>query len=106
MSTSTFSTVLLIVVLSLLLICAGAFFGLFAILHWAKKPVENRDTTESAPVKEKPPDNNTHKETPEEAERRRLIEDQNAFRILMNYSVATAYGMADADDSKPSGGDS
>ena len=32
-------------------------------------------------------------ETPEEAERRRLIEDQNASRCLMNYNVEMAYGM-------------
>ena len=37
-------------------------------------------------------------ETPEEAERRRLIEDQKASKQLMNYSVEMAYGMITARD--------
>lgn len=37
-------------------------------------------------------------ETPEEAERRRLIEDQNASRCLMNYNVEMAYGMLTAKE--------
>lgn len=37
-------------------------------------------------------------ETPAEAERRRLIEDQNAFRVLMNYNAEMAYGRVSAQD--------
>ena len=37
-------------------------------------------------------------ETPAEAERRRLIEDQNAFRQMMGYSAEVAYGMTSAKD--------
>lgn len=40
----------------------------------------------------------THTETPAEAERRRLIEDQRAFQTLMNYSPDMAYGFVTAAD--------
>lgn len=36
-------------------------------------------------------------ETPEEAERRRLIEDNKAFRTLTNYNAEMAYGTVRAD---------
>ena len=37
-------------------------------------------------------------ETPEEAERRRLIEDQRAFEAQMRYNADVAYGIAAAAD--------
>lgn len=36
-------------------------------------------------------------ETPEEAERRRLIEDQKAFRTQMGYNADMAYGFSMSD---------
>lgn len=36
-------------------------------------------------------------EAPEEAERRRLIEDQKAFRTMMGYNADTAFGTTVAD---------
>ena len=44
-------------------------------------------------------------ETPAEAERRRLIEDQAAFRQTMSYSVDMAYGMVPAKDFEIEGGE-
>ena len=35
---------------------------------------------------------------PEERERRRLEEEQKAFRQMQNYSVERAYGMTEGDD--------
>ena len=37
-------------------------------------------------------------ETPEEAERRRLIADQKAFHTQMNYNADMAYGLLTAKD--------
>ena len=37
-------------------------------------------------------------EPPHEKERRRLIEEQEAFKILQNYSADRAYGMTRGDD--------
>lgn len=63
--------------LALLLIGTGAFLGV-------KVSGRLRATT-------KP-------ETPEEAERRRLIEDQRAFEAQMRYNADVAYGIAAAAD--------
>lgn len=44
-------------------------------------------------------------ETPEEAERRRLIADQKASRLLYNYNADVAYGMVTAKDFETEDGD-
>lgn len=33
----------------------------------------------------------------EERERRQLVQEQEAFRVLQNYNIERAYGMADAE---------
>ncbi len=44
-------------------------------------------------------------ETPAEAERRRLIEDQSAFRHMMGYSADVAYGITTVKELEGKDGD-
>ena len=44
-------------------------------------------------------------ETPEEAERRRLIEDQKAFHTQMSYNTEMAYGLLTVKDFETEDGD-
>lgn len=71
------------------LLCAGGLMGWFAHKTFVKH------TTPTA-------------EPPGEKERRKLIEEQQAWNIVQNYSVERAYGMTQDDDAalKQAGGDS
>lgn len=68
-------------ILALLLLGAGIYVGMLIQRH-----IYANTASQTKP------------ETPAEAERRRLIEDQQAFTTLMNYSPDMAYGFVSAAD--------
>lgn len=69
-------------ILVLLLFAAGMYVGY---------KLNARKAADEAAKARKP-------ETPAETERRRLIEDQNAFRQMMGYSAEVAYGITPVKD--------
>lgn len=63
---------------------AGALFAVSAMCGWKCRKAFERHTKPQAPQ-------------PDDQERRRLIEEQQAFLCLQNYTVERAYGMTGGD---------
>lgn len=76
-------------VLVLLLFAAGVYVGYR--LH--RRYMEHEASKRPTPI------------APEEQERRRLIEDQKAFRDMMGYNAEMAFGVSVAPDFRDEGGE-